>query len=213
MSSIIDATGMKFGRLTVIGFSHVARKRAFWICSCECGNTVVVAGSHLRSGHTRSCGCLLKEARIKASTKHGLCNTRLYSVWRTMFQRTTNRKHKEYKNYGARGVHVCDEWKDFSKFAEWSFNNGYEDSLSIDRINFNGDYCPSNCRWATMKQQQRNRRNNRVIEYNGERRCLSEWAELLGFTHKELSYRLGKGWPLDRAFTEPLKQKGAKLCG
>lgn len=169
---IKDMTGMKFGRLTVISFHGVNKyKSAAWLCKCECGGEKVVDGRSLRRGLTRSCGCLNDEKRreTRADGKHPnrmkyeVKNERLYRIWKAMKRRCYNKNNADYiKWYGSRGITVCDEWRfDFEKFQTWSMNNGYADNLSIDRIDPDGNYEPSNCRWATASEQVANRRCNK----------------------------------------------------
>lgn len=173
--AIKDMTGMKFGRLTVIDFHGMNnRKSAVWKCVCLCGNETIVDGSSLRLGRTRSCGCLNDEKRRETRAdgkrpnrmKYEYKNERLYRIWKAMKSRCYNKNNPSYlKWYGARGICICDEWKDdFEKFQEWALSNGYADNLSIDRINPDGNYEPSNCRWATASEQVQNRRCNKVEE-------------------------------------------------
>lgn len=152
---------------------------------CECGN--------LTSWRTRSCGCSHK--------KHDKTNTRLYRIWIRMKLRCYNEKHLYYKYYGERNIKVCDEWlDDFQAFYDWAINNGYNDNLTIDRIDVNGNYEPSNCRWATVKQQNRNKRNNVNYTINGEIHCLKEWCEILGLKYDNVWARINKHhWSIERA--------------
>ena len=158
--NVKNIIGERFGRLVVIAESTERRNNQLcWICRCDCGKiTEPIMGGNLRSGHTKSCGC--------KKTKHGKYNTRLYQVWHGMKKRCHCKTDQAYKNYGGRGITVCDEWKnDFSSFEKWAFANGYDETAkqgecTLDRIDVNGNYEPSNCRWVDMKTQQNNRRNN-----------------------------------------------------
>lgn len=140
--------------------------------------------------------------------KHGLCGTPLYNVWLTMKQRCYNPKDKHYKWYGAKGVGVCEEWrKDVTAFYNWAISNGYRKGLTIDRIDFTKDYSPNNCRFITMRMQQRNKSSNKRIEYNGEIMSVQEWAEKINITPSTLRARFNKGWSVERALTEPVRGK------
>lgn len=191
MSKIIDLTGKKFGRLTVIEYAESKRNGAQWLCVCECGNKKVYNGQSLRTGHTRSCGCYAREfIKINNST-HGQAKTRLYIIWGHMNARCNN-KNTQY--YGERGITVYEEWKqDFTSFYNWSMENGYNDTLSIDRIDVNGNYDPDNCRWVTMKVQQRNRSNNIKVMYKGEQTNLFELSEITGINIRALYSRYYRG--------------------
>lgn len=135
--------------------------------------------------------------------KHGMYGTRLYHIWNGLMGRCNNANNKDYKNYGGRGISVYEKWKVPNEFFEWALSNGYTDGLSLDRIDVNGDYSPDNCRWISMKKQQRNKRNNRVIEFNGEAHCIAEWAEIVGIPRQTIISRLRHGWTPVEIFTIP----------
>jgi hypothetical protein len=194
MGQIIDLSGQKFNKLTVVKFIEVRNHKAIWLCDCDCGKKDVEAvGYELRNNHTKSCGCL----HIEKITKHGLRHTKLYGVHKAMKQRCLNPNNQSYKNYGGRGIKVCAEWlgeTGFITFHQWSLNNGYSEGLTLERNDTNGDYEPSNCEWATYKKQLNNTRRNRFITINGQSKTLSQWSELSGINKKTLSERVRLGW-------------------
>lgn len=187
----IDLTGQKFGRLSVLGFSHTTHKfEAFWKCLCDCGKTVCVSAHHLRSNATKSCGCLQKERTSETHRKHGDSGGRLWNTWNHMKQRCSNPQNKAFSRYGGRGIKVCREWEEsFEAFKDWALSNGYSEELTIDRIDTNGNYEPSNCRWATAKEQNNNKRNNVLVSYNDQTHTLQEWSEITGIPHETLRRR------------------------
>lgn len=138
---------------------------------------------------------------------HGLCDTRIYRIWKNMKQRCYNPKNPRYNFYGKIGVKVCDEWKNnFISFYKWSIENGYQDNLTIDRIDVNGNYEPSNCRWITNKEQQFNKHVNHFITYNGETKTLTEWGMELGIDPNTLGTRLSRGWSIEKTLITPVKK-------
>lgn len=210
---IIDLTGQRFGRLVVEGFAGADKNRnRCWSCKCDCGKITTVSTSHLKSGWTKSCGCLQRETASEKHIKHGGRGTRLYSIWKGMIGRTENENHTDFRHYGGRGVAVCDEWRhDFHRFYEWAVTHGYRENLTIDRIDVNGDYCPENCRWVTMKKQNNNKRNNMKISYNGETLTLAEWSEKLGIKEITLWHRIfAYGWAVEKAFETPVRKRKKK---
>lgn len=139
-------------------------------------------------------------------TRHGMYGTKLYKSWTGMLQRCNNPNDPQYINYSGRGITVCEEWKKPEIFFSWAFSHGYHEGLTIDRIDNNKGYFPDNCRWITMDAQQRNKRNNRVIEFNGEKHCVAEWAEITGISWRVILYRLDN-WPVEKVFTTPVRQR------
>ena len=164
MSAHGDMVGKRFGRLTVIEYAGTSKQRkAMWICKCDCGNiTRPVVGANLKAGTTKSCGCLLNEIRCNDAKYNHIRYGRLYHIWHGMKERCYWDKYKQFKDYGGRGITVCEEWRNnFESFRDWALENGYEEHLTIDRINNDGNYEPSNCRWVTRAEQNRNRRISR----------------------------------------------------
>lgn len=214
MSKMIDLTGRKFNRLTVLRrVENNKYGEAMWLCECDCGKKATVRGSSLRSGGVKSCGCLIAENAIIHNTKHGLSRRkakldRIYRIHSNMLQRCENLQNPSYKNYGGRGIQVCKEWHDVSAFYKWAVANGYRPDLTIDRIDNNGNYEPSNCRWATYKEQSNNKRNNHFLEFNGENHTISEWSEIIGVPREVIDARLGRGWGDERALTAPVIKNG-----
>lgn len=206
MKKPIDLTGQRFGRLVVQECVGRRCGHALWSCLCDCGNVIEVIACDLKKGHTASCGCLQRERSRESATVHGGQKTRLYEIWCAMKARCNRRTDESYKDYGGRGITVCDEWANsFEAFRKWALSNGYQNNLSIDRKDNDGPYCPENCRWATAKQQNNNQRSNRVITHNGESHTIAEWAELVGIKYDTLRRRLNKGWSVERALTTETK--------
>lgn len=196
-----DLTGQKIGRWTIIEKVVLPKgqDKAMWIGRCECGVVKNVRDGELRSGKTKSCGCLRKDPAQK--TKHGYAGTKIYNVWIGMVKRCGNPDCGSYGYYGGRGITVCERWLKFENFNEDM--SPRPDGMSLDRVDNSKGYSKENCRWATRTQQSRNTRAVRLIAYNGETKCVSEWAEYLGLKYCTLLRRLNSGWDIARAFNTP----------
>lgn len=208
---LIDRTGQKIGKLTVIrrleniterSVSGKLAIRAQWFCECECGGRIVVSSHSLtkaltRNGGTRSCGCLMGK-----KIKHGKVGSRIYSIWNSMRQRCTNPKNPNYASYGGRGIKVCKEWLD-SFPAFFADMGSAPKGQTLDRRDNSLGYCKENCRWATKTEQGNNRRNNRVIEFSGKTQSLADWARETGLSVYCLRSRINSGWTIERALTQP----------
>lgn len=196
MLALIDISGKTFGRLTVS--SRAAGPGPKWHCLCSCGNSVIVRGEHLRSGSTRSCGCLNNETRKRG--KHQLSKTSEYHIWQSMKDRCENQNNRAFKNYGGRGIKVCDRWHDVANFV--ADMGRKPDGLSLDRIDNDGNYEPGNCRWATYREQSNNQRKNVFVTYRGQRMSFSEAWRLSGTTvdNRTARFRFATGWALEDAF-------------
>ncbi len=215
----IDITNKRFGKLVAIERCKNISGKTAWKCKCDCGNTTYVSTSNLSCNRIRSCGCLKLEKLLERSTTHNQRHTILYSVWRGLRQRCNNPKHNSYHNYGGRGIKVCDEWdKSFQSFYDWAYANGYSTEnqkdeklkLTLDRIDNNGNYEPSNCRWVDRKTQTRNMRTTKFITFNGERKSISEWCEIYGINKPSFIIRLKYGWSIEEALTKPIGSKKSK---
>lgn len=205
-----DLTGKRFGRLVVISKSDKNNGgKTYWNCVCDCGNKCVVYANKLKSGETKSCGCIRKE-RLRNMTKtHGQRQTRIYGIYTNMKSRCNNKNMSEYHCYGGRGIKICEEWSGesgFENFYRWSMANGYNETLSIDRIDNNKDYSPENCRWATRIQQARNKNNNHKVLCNGKEYCISELLEIAKVKSPEtIKRRLLYGWTVEEAINTKSK--------
>ena len=196
-----DLTGKKFERLTVIkylGKEERVTRGYNWLCECECGNTIKANASKLKSGWTKSCGCLRKEVSGNKNRKYQNVSKRLYSVYKGILSRCYDEKQREYCNYGGRGISVCAEWlgeHGFDKFSEWAYLVGYDENAdrgeyTIERKYVNGNYCPNNCVWKTNKEQQNNRRNCVFLEHGGKRQTIAQWAEELNIPYDKAYWHL-----------------------
>jgi hypothetical protein len=180
-----------------------------WKCQCECGNFINVRSYDLKSGHTKSCGCFHKETAIINGQKVrkipdiSISTTRIYKIWQGMQTRCYNSKHMFYYDYGGRGITICDEWKnDVVVFYNWAITNGYQDDLSIDRKDNNGNYEPDNCQWVSYKEQTNNTSRNHFVTYNNKTQTVKQWSEELGINYYTLIHRLYDDWSVEKAFTK-----------
>lgn len=192
--NIPDLAGKRFGKLAVIELVGTENGHALWRCRCDCGNEKITRTVLLTQGKVKSCGCLHNEALIERSRTHGESATPLYRVWATMRGRCMNPNHTSYKNYGARGISVCNEWDEYESFRDWANSNGYKKGLAIDRIDSNGNYTPENCRWITQAENNRNKRKMHVLTANGETHLLIDWAKITGTPRTTLYNRARLGW-------------------
>lgn len=209
-----DLTGQTFGKLTVIGIDdtprNLSRKRIYWFCRCTCGNVTSIETHKLRSGHTASCGCAGSRTTMGDRTRtHGKRHTPEYETWAHILQRCHNPNDTGYYKYGARGITVCDRWRD--SFENFLADMGKRPSPrhSIDRIDNNGTYSPDNCRWATKNVQANNTRRNHILTYNGRSQTMTEWAIEVDIPYSVLIQRINKlHWTVERALTEPVRKQG-----
>lgn len=207
----IEMIGRTFGRLTVLREDGYTRpKKPAYHCQCECGNTTRVDGSFLRSGKTKSCGCIRREMAADSvramNTTHGKFGTRIYRIWTGMIQRATNPNSKEFQYYGGRGIGIDASWMRFENFYA-DMGDPPSDDHSLDRLDNNGNYCVSNCHWATAIEQQNNRRSNVTIEWKGRTQTIAEWARELQINSSTLWRRLANGWSIDEALSTPVMRR------
>ena len=199
--------GTRFGRWTVLGESPKRDSSGgdCYYCKCDCGNGKEVPIQALRKGDSQSCGCYNHDIITKFGESH--YKEPLYRVWARMKDRCFNKNDKAYENYGGRGISVCEEWTgSYLTFREWAMSSGYQDGLWLDRVDNDGWYCPGNCRWATPREQQRNKRTNVIVNYNGVPMCATEAAEKSGIKAATILSRIEMGWPEDKLF-EPVRKK------
>ncbi|MCK4554919.1 hypothetical protein KAU19_08280 [Candidatus Parcubacteria bacterium] len=193
---MIIKKGDKYGKLIAINFSHKKKRIKYWLFKCDCGNKKVICVSSVKRGDVQSCGCLWKEKMIK----HRMSRTKTYKSWGSMKQRCLNKNAPNYKNWGGRGITICEEW-----LSDNGFQNFYKDmgnapqGLSLDRIDNNLGYCKENCRWATREKQQNNTRCNRLLTLQGRTQTIPQWARELNINYNTLYNRIYKGWSVERA--------------
>ena len=209
LSKYESLIGTKFNSLTILGIeSHNKTGHYKLLCKCDCGNQKSIRSDKVINGITKTCGC--KGIGCNAYTQKGISRkySNLYSCWNIMRHRCYDVNNEKYANYGARGITVCEEWRySFEPFFNWAMANGYQKGLTIDRIDVNGNYEPSNCRWTTYIVQARNKTNNKMITYKGETKCLSQWCEELEIPYHTIRARIRLGWTPEKSFETPIKSK------
>lgn len=198
MPAFINLTGRKFHYLTALRIGDRKNNEIRWLCQCECGKETLVSSSSLREEETKSCGCKSIVLMVRHHITHGMTYTRIYRVWRAMVDRCEKPNHKLYPRWGGRGIKICEAWHAFENFHAWAVANGYHEGLTIERKDNNGNYEPDNCKWATQKEQANNRRTNVFIEFQNQRRTLTQWSEYLGIKKSVLRHKLKK-LPIEQA--------------
>lgn len=200
MPRLIDLTGQRFGRLVVVSRSFRESQKPRWNCECDCGETVDVLGDSLRSGRTRSSGCIHTEWVAENLRTHGLSQHRIYVIWQGMIRRCTDEKYHAFANYGGRGITVCEEWQDFERFAS---DMGLPPSgkHTLDRIDNNENYCPSNCKWSSDSEQRNNKRTSRRLTAFGKTQTITQWSSEIGLCVSGINWRLDHGRSVEQALT------------
>lgn len=205
----VGLTGIKFGLLTVVGRKDSKSGHVRLSCKCDCGNDSIVMASNLRSGHTKSCGCLQVKLTSESKTKHGKRKFKIYSIWQNMLNRCRNKNTRSYKDYGERGISVCDRWQEFDNF--YADMGDPPKGKTLDRYpNNNGNYEPTNCRWASTIEQQNNTRKNRLITFDGRIQTMAAWAREVGLDSMRIQKRLNDGWSTERALMTPIRKMKRK---
>ena len=216
MGTLIDLTGQRFGRWTVVARAGAdsAGKNSTWLCRCDCGNEKIVSKVSLKNGSSKSCGCYnseLEKQRIKVlhDQRRGEYPRidRLFRIWRKMRNRCLSPQNCSFKDYGGRGIEICSEWDNFYEFQEWALNSGYEPTLTLDRIDVNGNYSPENCRWVNIKVQERNKRKTIWLTLNGTKKSMADWSDEVGISWKTLHSRYVRGWSDERILTTPVQRR------
>jgi hypothetical protein len=203
-----DLVGLKVGLLTVVKYIYSRKKNPHWICECECGRYPIFSSNSLRKGLI-SCGCVHRKFRADVPIKMDEDRKRILRIFKGIIDRCEREQNISYHNYGGRGIHMCSEWRnDFKAFYEWAISHGYANNLEVDRIDFNGNYCPENCRWISKTENNRNTRANVFIMYRGERLCIAEACEKAGMKkwYKTVCNRLKMGWDVEKALHTPVRK-------
>ena len=213
-----DLTWRRFGRLVAIHLTEKRGKHNAWLCRCDCGKLVTVLVCNLITGNTKSCGCWKRELVSEQFSTHKdarptVGKVRLYQIWCGIMSRCYNPHRRAYPNYGGRGVVACDEWRTYENFKAWALSSGYTDELSIERVDPNGDYEPSNCTWIPKSEQSRNTRSNRWLEYKGERKILADWGRTFNMPEWTLRRRIKK-YGTEQAFimAEQTGRRGVEVA-
>lgn len=205
MGRFVDITGQRYDRLVAVRQTTERTQSGGvkWLFRCDCGSEKVIAANSVRSGMVKSCGCMAKP--------HGMTGTRLYNIWVDMRQRCQNENYTDFHLYGGRGIRVCEEWQQFLPFYDWAMASGYQDNLSVDRKDVNGNYEPQNCRWATAKEQANNTRKNRLVTINGKAKSIDEWCKQYGISKASVYRRVRTfGMTYEEALTVPKMRRCAE---
>lgn len=215
MGKFIDLTGQRFGRLSVVKRTGCFNDgQVAWQCVCDCGKAITVRSRDLRTGHTRSCGCLqqdvCRETIIEFHKQMGYdghTQRPVFQVWKDMIRRCYDIENESYKNYGGRGIRVCSEWHDPRSFEQWALDNGFHKGLQLDRKDNEGDYQPNNCRFVSRIENCNNKRTNRRVELDGQEKTLAQWARYYGISYAVVRTRIFRGWTIRDALTKPVKNR------
>lgn len=210
MGKIVDLSGKTFGRWNVLELSHNTNSVLYWKCRCICGTEKVVFGGDLKRGVSKSCGCLAREVAGQHVITHGMTSHPAHRNWISMNQRCYNQESNDYQWYGARGIKVCERWQD--SFEDFWKDTGptWQSGLTLDRKKVDQDYGPDNCRWATRKEQARNRRNNRIVDTPNGPMLLIEAAETYGIDCRTVNSRFKYGWTFTEVFLTPVLERGPR---